>query len=225
MSTSQTGWELFHVKHPAVAEALAHALRQPLPSVSRPLSDREVLSLAEFAAWAGPAAARIGLTQYPDALAFLNGLIVPTLAALSTDVAPRLSSPVLDLGTGSGAIGITVALLRPDLEVTLADRRSRVVQFVDICRSRLALPNCHAVLTDLSDTNSLSGHRFGTVLVRAFGPVERAVRMAGGWLAPGGVIACWQRPPVIHSVHGLRLSTTVVTSVAELQLTLYSQLG
>jgi 16S rRNA G527 N7-methylase RsmG len=208
-----------------VEEALWHALRQPLPFVIRCLSDGEALAIAEFAAWAGPAAARIGLTQYPDALAFLNGLIMPTLAILSPEVAPHLSSPVLDLGTGSGAVGITVALVRPDLEVTLADRRSRVVQFVDLCRARLALPNCCAARTDLSDTNSLSGRRFGSVLVRAFGPVEPALGTASGWLAPGGVVACWQRPPVTTSVHGLRLETTVATSVAELQLTVYSQSG
>jgi 16S rRNA (guanine527-N7)-methyltransferase len=84
-----------------------------------------------------PDAARAGLLGYLALLqdwnrrTNLTGARTPeeqvaTIVAPALPIAPLLAAgPVLDVGSGNGSPGLVVALLRPDLEVTLIEPRAK----------------------------------------------------------------------------------------------------
>lgn len=50
-----------------------------------------------------------------------------------------------DIGTGAGFPGMVMAILRPDLEVTLVDSLKKRVLFLESCKESLGLGNVHAL--------------------------------------------------------------------------------
>ena len=82
---------------------------------------------------------------------------------------------VLDIGTGGGVPGVLVAILRPDLEVTLCDnvgKKAKVVQEI-VDALGLSIP-----VHSLSVTKVLEDFRYDTLFARAVGPLSRLC----GWL-------------------------------------------
>lgn len=209
------------MKHPA-AQNPASLLSAPFAAGTPSLDQEAAALLAEYASWAAPASARLNLTRYESPSEFVSKLILPSLALLSTDAEPFLGRSLLDFGAGCGALGLTMALLRPETEVVLADRRARVVQFLDICRARLGLTNCRAELTDLAQGPPARFPGFQTVAVRAFSPVDGVLALSSSWMRPKGCVAMWHQPPSPPPPPGLRRVATVETTVAHLQLTIYA---
>ena len=177
--------------------------------------------LADLLSWLAPASYQLGLTKYADPLQLAEQLAAPALTVLIPDVLPHVSSPVLDFGCGCGAVGLSLATAMPDLEVVLADRRKRVVQFLDIAITRYSLSNCRSLLVDLASQRSCPANEFGTVLIRAFGPVSQALDDAYGWLRPAGTAALWHQPGACRPPDGLTALRTVSTELPSLVLTIY----
>lgn len=209
------------MKHPPGQDPLT-LLRSRFATDTPPLDRSQAQRLAEYASWAAPAAAKLNLTRYETPVEYVSKLILPSLALLSAKAEPYLGMSLLDFGAGCGALGLTIAVLRPEIEVVLADRRSRVVQFVDISRARLGLTNCRAVLTDLAQGPQDAVSAYETVAVRAFSPVEGVLEHAARWMAADGGVAMWHRPPAPLPPPGLQEIVTVPTTVTDLQLTIYT---
>jgi len=177
--------------------------------------------------WLAPASHRIGLTKYADPLTMSKQLVAPALLLLKLLLKPEFltqaPSPMLDFGAGSGAIGLSLAALMPEHEIVLADRRRRVVQFLDIAARRHHLDNCGCLLVDLGRPTPDWQSHFGTVLVRAFGPVDQALTDARSWLRPGGTVALWRQPDASGTPDGLSALWTEETELPSLVLTLYQR--
>jgi 16S rRNA (guanine527-N7)-methyltransferase len=84
---------------------------------------------------------------------------------------------VLDVGTGSGVPGIVLAIVRPDLEVSLCDSVAKKARVVEDIVKQLELPIRvhHAAVQSLLNT-----HRFGTLVARAVAPISKLLT----WLNP-----------------------------------------
>ncbi len=80
---------------------------------------------------------------------------------------------VLDLGSGAGWPGIPLAILRPDLALTLAERRKKRAAFLDLVRARLGLAN---VRVFAGDVRNLSG-RFPYITAQAVAPFPEIYRL------------------------------------------------
>jgi 16S rRNA (guanine527-N7)-methyltransferase len=84
---------------------------------------------------------------------------------------------VLDVGTGGGVPGIPLAILRPDIQVSLCDSIAKKAKAVDDIVNRLQLPipvyhdHAQTILEDL---------RFTTLAVRAVGPMAKLLK----WFEP-----------------------------------------
>lgn len=209
------------MKHPAGQDPRP-ILLAPFAADTPPLDEVLAERLAEYASWAAPMAAKLNLTRYGSPAEFAAKLILPSLTLLSASLSPYMGESMLDFGAGCGAVGLTIAVLRPDVQVVLADRRARVVQFVDICRARLGLSNCRAVLTDLAQGPPDAAAAHDIVAVRAFSPVAGVLELSSRWKTPDGCVAMWHQPPPPLPSPGLRRIVTVETTVTDLQLTIYT---
>jgi 16S rRNA (guanine527-N7)-methyltransferase len=136
----------------------------------------------------GQRASRI--TQYVDILAVRGvkyGLLGPkeasriwerhilNSAALSQLIEP--GSTVIDVGSGAGLPGIPLAVLRPDLRITLLEPLLRRITFLVEAVSELELTERVDVVRDRAEHHT---GRYDVVVARAVAPLARLI----GWCNP-----------------------------------------
>ncbi len=100
------------------------------------------------------------------------------------------TSRVVDLGSGAGLPGIPLAIARPDVRITLVDRREKRANFIRYI-IRLLEMDCEVLRRDLA--SGPPGEPFDVALMRAVAPLERARKLAGVWLGPQGRLWLWTR--------------------------------
>jgi 16S rRNA (guanine527-N7)-methyltransferase len=102
-----------------------------------------------------------------------------------------LPSPLLDLGTGPGMPGIPLKILRPQLEVILAESRGKRVDFLQEAIARLGLPGLSVAAGRVTE-------RFETpvagVITRAVEPVGATLERVQGCLAADGRVILMKGP-------------------------------
>ena len=79
----------------------------------------------------------VGKKHFVDSLAVVNAI---SFEELSTD---NLS--LIDVGTGAGFPGIPLAIVFPNLQVTLLDSLNKRMKFLDTVIEKLALSNCTTI--------------------------------------------------------------------------------
>lgn len=108
-------------------------------------------------------------------------------------LAPRRLTAV-DIGSGGGIPGLVLAHDRPDLAVTLVDRRQKCTDFLERATASLGLRE--RVVVRCCDTSSLiaGGEHFDAVTARGFGPPSRTLRVAAQLIRSGGRIVISEPP-------------------------------
>jgi 16S rRNA (guanine527-N7)-methyltransferase len=118
--------------------------------------------------------AKLNLTRHTDYDRFVSRDLVDSLQ-LSQLLEP--GQTVLDVGTGGGVPGIVLAILRPDLRVSLCEsvgKKTRAVE--EILRAlALSLPVHHDRAEKVVET-----HRFDVLVARAVGPLWKICK----WFQP-----------------------------------------
>jgi 16S rRNA (guanine527-N7)-methyltransferase len=89
---------------------------------------------------------------------------------------------VADVGSGAGLPGLVLAIVRPDLRLTLIESLERRVAFLTEARARLQLNNVEVVRSRAEDYQG----RFDSVTARAVAPLERLVGWTLPLVRPGG---------------------------------------
>ncbi len=105
--------------------------------------------------------------------------------AAVADLVPRPAT-LIDLGSGAGLPGIVLALLLPDVQVTLLERMERRTVFLDECIQELGLGNaqvCRATAEEV--TGKLTAD---VLTARAVAPLDRLAGLAAGLVRRGGLI-------------------------------------
>jgi 16S rRNA (guanine527-N7)-methyltransferase len=117
---------------------------------------------------------KLNLTRHSDYEKFVARDLVDTLEFSKVIAAEER---VLDVGTGGGVPGIVLALIRPDVHVTLSESVGKKARAVDdIARSLgLASPVHHGRAEEL-----LAREKFQSLLVRAVAPLVKLLN----WFAP-----------------------------------------
>jgi len=112
---------------------------------------------------------------------------------------------VVDVGSGAGLPGIPLAILRPDLEVTLLEPLLRRSRFLDEVVAQLGLsPRVEVIRGRAEEYRG----RFDAVTARAVAPLARLVR----WCAP-----LRQTDGAILALKGSSAADEVVAAAAELR--------
>ena len=138
------------------------------------LPDEQVALLDRYCTLLWDWNTKLNLTRHTDYRKFVARDLVDSLA-LADLLEP--DEKILDVGTGGGVPGIVLAVVRPDLSVSLSEsvgKRARAVADV-VERLGLAVPVYHARAEDL-----LGQWRFNTLVARAVARLPKLLR----WLKP-----------------------------------------
>ncbi len=102
-------------------------------------------------------------------------------------LAPELAAGdrVADVGSGAGLPGLVLAILRPDITVTLIEPMLRRATFLQEAVEALALPTVSVRRDRAEDTRDLVG-TFDVVTARAVAPLDKLVGWTVPLLRPGG---------------------------------------
>lgn len=112
------------------------------------------------------------------------------------DAIADMTGSVLDLGSGAGVPGLVIALDRPDLLVTLLDRRTKRTDALQQAVRRLRWEDrVQVVAEDAEDFLRRHHDRFDVVVARGFGPPDETLRIASSAVREGGRIVISEPPP------------------------------
>ena len=96
----------------------------------------------------------------------------------SLSVSPWLQpGSLLDIGTGAGLPGLTLAIIKPEMEVTLLDSAGKKIRFIRHVRRTLKLSNVHPLQQRVEDMPQ--GQVFANITSRAFASLKGFVEAAG----------------------------------------------
>jgi 16S rRNA (guanine527-N7)-methyltransferase len=95
---------------------------------------------------------------------------------------------VADVGSGAGLPGIVLAIVRPDLVVTLIEPLQRRARFLELAVERLALPHVHVLRARAESVEARRGAPYDVVTARAVAPLDRLVGWCLPLVAPGGLL-------------------------------------
>ncbi|MGO9080933.1 MAG: 16S rRNA (guanine(527)-N(7))-methyltransferase RsmG [Streptosporangiaceae bacterium] len=105
--------------------------------------------------------------------------------AAVAELVPRPAT-LADVGSGAGLPGIVLAMLLPDVTVTLIEPMERRVSFLHECLAELSLPNAEV---RRARAEELAGSaEFDVVTARAVAPLARLAVLAAGLARPGGLV-------------------------------------
>lgn len=134
-----------------------------------------------------------------------------------TELIPEGSS-VVDVGSGAGLPGIPLAILRPDLEVTLVEPLLRRSAFLAQAVDELGISRRVRVLRERAEDHRLT---YDVVASRALAPLSRLLRWcaplrgdSGAILALKGRTAADEVRAASRQLSAARLSATVLTARA-----------
>jgi len=133
------------------------------------LAEAEIAALEAYGTLVGRWQHVTNLTGARDAAQFAREHVVDCLA-----LAPHLATGrVLDVGSGAGLPGIVIAIVRPDLALTLLEPRARRARFLTQVSIELALPNVDVVCARAETYRSPGAYDY--VVSRAFGSLAAFV--------------------------------------------------
>jgi 16S rRNA (guanine527-N7)-methyltransferase len=147
---------------------------------------------------AGPDGELAGVLRHAQALGFLGARPVEQVIDHARAFVEALTelpagSHVLDLGSGGGVPGLVIAHDRPDLVVTLLDRRTKRTDALRRAVGGLGWSDRVRVLA--TDARTLIGTEwFDAVVARGFGPPDATLRIAAALTTVGGSIVISEPP-------------------------------
>lgn len=191
-----------NTRHPASGKAgwgdggpvsLAEALREGLAAMGLTLPAEVQNRLLDYVALLKKWNATYNLTAIRDEHQMviqhlLDSLsVLPAVKELSGAVSPGGTAPAgqrwADIGSGAGLPGIPLAIVRPDLEISLIEAVEKKSAFQRQAKIELGIGNITVVNRRVED---VPAGAFDAVISRAFADLADFVGLAGHLLTPGG---------------------------------------
>ena len=126
---------------------------------------------------------------------------------------PRETTTWLDLGTGAGFPGLVVAIVRPDLRITMVESRPRRATWLQSACAALDLPNAEVIASRLE---SVETRVFAAISARAFAPLQRLLSLSARfsdvrtvWLLPKGRSAAHELEQLTGWRHGFHVERSL----------------
>jgi len=128
------------------------------------------------------------LTGVSSAAAIVEELFEDSLLFLSRLPAGRLR--IADLGAGAGIPGVPIAIVRPEISMTLIEAKRKRVSFLSTLKRELGAANLEILegrAEKLIRENAELRGSFDAVVSRAAGPIKSVLPVAMSYLAVGGL--------------------------------------
>lgn len=126
----------------------------------------------------------LNLTRHTNFDLFVTRDLVDTLQ-LAQQLLP--DEEILDIGSGGGVPGIPLAILRPDLRVSLAESVGKKAKALEVVVAELQIPV--TVFADRAE-KLLEDLRFDVGVARAVGSVSKLIQwFRGNWVSLGRLLA------------------------------------
>ena len=107
---------------------------------------------------------------------------------------PTTAQRLVDLGSGGGLPGLVIAVRRPELAITLVERRRSRADLLQRAVRRLRLEHVTVVSGDVRDVASAQPHSFDVVSARSFAAPAITARWAGELLVSEGLLIVSEPP-------------------------------
>jgi 16S rRNA (guanine527-N7)-methyltransferase len=95
---------------------------------------------------------------------------------------------LVDIGSGAGLPGLVLAMVRPDVMVTLLEPMERRCRFLAECVAELGLANACVLRSRAEDAVRAGLARADVATARAVAPLPRLAELAVGLVRPGGMV-------------------------------------
>lgn len=115
---------------------------------------------------------------------------------------PGNIATLADVGSGAGIPGIPLAVVLPDVDVTLIEARQKRASFLAAAIRELPLPNCRVLNQRLEALQERLMARFEAIVMRCAGNPLTLVPHLRGILAPGGVVVASGPPQRLNLAEG-----------------------
>ncbi len=184
---------MFHVKHgPAIQ------LRHLAASMDVKISDMQAAELVNLVdcLLLEPQ----NLTAIEDVSEAVGRHLADSVAGLTLSelVGPRL----VDLGSGGGFPGLVIAMLRPEINVTLVESEQRKCDWLR--KISADLPNVRVVADRSESLASMEREAFATVTARAVAPLVPTLELAAPLVQVGGHLLVWATDDQSQDAEGAR---------------------
>lgn len=111
------------------------------------------------------------------------------------DALTTVTGSIVDIGAGGGVPGLVVAMDRPDLAITMIDRRTKRTDFLSRMVRRLDLTDRVVVLgMDVEDALQAGHDGFDATIARGFGPPDITLSFGARLVRPGGRVIISEPP-------------------------------
>lgn len=147
------------------------------------------------------------LLRYLDAMLALNeqinltairdretAVVLHALDGLAFALAEITPRHVLDLGSGNGFPGVSVAALHPRASIVLCDRTGKKIRAMGTCLLTARIQGVETLLIDAAQAPALRKEMraaFDVVTARAVGTPAAVAELAQPLLRPGGHLVLW----------------------------------
>lgn len=173
---------MFHVKQGPAARLLAAAETMGVPL--SPAQAGELVALFDRIALEPQ-----NLTSIEDVDEAVDRHLADSLAGLT---APEISGPLVDLGSGGGFPGLVLAMLRPEMPVTLVESEKKKARWLEAASA--ALPNVRVVADRSEHLAKDERGAYATVTARAVAPLVPVIELAAPFVAERGHALVWSTP-------------------------------
>jgi 16S rRNA (guanine527-N7)-methyltransferase len=180
-------------RHPAAYDdRLPRGERQA--ALGRPLTAAQHESLDRFAGLLQEAGGRLNLTAVRDRTGIERRHLLESLALLAllerSGVAAS-EAAVVDVGSGGGLPGIPIAIVRPDLRMTLLEATGKKAEFLRGAAKELRLSGTTVLAARAEEAGRNAEHRerYDLALARAVAPLDTLAELALPLLRLGGRLA------------------------------------
>jgi 16S rRNA (guanine527-N7)-methyltransferase len=115
---------------------------------------------------------------------------------------------ILDFGSGAGLPGIPLAIVYPNLDVTLLDSRLKRSVFLEHAVSSLAVKNAAVVRNRIEELPRTFERSFDCVITRATTGLSEFLHIAHRLLSPGGILVSIKGEDIFSELEALNDSIT-----------------